>query len=142
MTRMKAARQDQAGAVAHRPRDVHGVDAERALARLVDREELLEIGYWYQGEGFGDTFDAQVLLPFLKQDAATIGNVLADLAASGDLLPADGTAYRFSEQGRRKAGRLFAEHFSDLQRPTHGECEAGCCDGDDHSRCGDECALH
>ncbi len=142
MTRMKAAQWDRAGVDARRSRDDQGVEAERALARLIEREELLEIGYWYQGEGFGDTFDAQVLLPFLKQDAETIGAVLADLAAAGDLLGAGGTAYRFSEQGRRKAGRLFAEHFSDLQKPTHGECEAGCCDGDDHSRCGDECALH
>lgn len=118
------------------------VDGDVALARLVNREEVLEIGYWYQGEGFGDVFDAQVLLPFLKHDAETIAAVLLDLSAAGDLLPAGTGGYCFSEQGRRKAGRLFAEHFADLQKPTHGECEAGCCDGDDHSKCGDECALH
>lgn len=102
---------------------------------------MLQICYWFQGEGFGDRFDPGLLLPFLQCDAAAINIALGELAAQKDLQQ-DGERYRFTEQGRREAGRLFADDFSDFQKQGHGECDAGCCDGDDHSKCGDECALH
>ncbi len=114
-----------------------------ALTRLVNREEVLQICYWYQGEGFGEQYDGAVLGPFLQCDAQAIATALHELAARGDLENAAAAGrYRFTEQGRREAGRLFAEGFADFQKQGHGECDAGCCDGDDHSRCGDECPLH
>lgn len=112
-----------------------------ALQRLACREEVLQICYWYQGEGFGDRCDARVLAPFLPYGAQAIETALAELVALGQLF-ADGAAYRFTAAGRREAGRLFADDFADFQKQGHGECDAGCCDGDDHSRCGDECPLH
>jgi hypothetical protein len=114
-----------------------------ALSRLVHREEVLQICYWFQGEGFGDRYDATVLQPFLQCDAEDIETALKELASQGHLGPAEGEdRYRFTEQGKREAGRLFADSFADFQKQGHGECDAGCCDGDDHSQCGDECALH
>ncbi len=114
-----------------------------ALTRLVNREEVLQICYWYHGEGFGEQYDGAVLGPFLQCDAQAIATALHELAVRGDLESADASGrYRFTEQGRREAGRLFAEGFADFQKQGHGECDAGCCDGDDHSRCGDECPLH
>ena len=115
--------------------------AREALASLVNREEVLQICYWFQGEGFGDRYEAGLLRPFLQCDEAAITIALRELAAQGDL-QADGGRYRFTDKGRREAGRLFADDFSDFQKQGHGECDAGCCDGDDHSKCGDECALH
>ena len=112
-----------------------------ALARLVNREEVLQICYWFQGEGFGNEFNAASLRPFLQCDEAAIGLALSELAANGDLR-VEGERYVFTEQGRREAGRLFADGFADFQKQGHGECDAGCCDGDDHSKCGDECPLH
>ena len=113
-----------------------------ALQRLVNREEVLQICYWFQGEGFGDRYEATALRAFLNCDEAAIRTALVELAERGALEPADEGSYRFTENGRSEAGRLFAESFSDFQKQGHGECDAGCCDGDDHSRCGDECALH
>lgn len=112
-----------------------------ALERMAQREEVLQICYWFQGEGFGDEVDAAALAPFLPGDPSTIGAALDELTRRGDLEMRAGR-YRFTEQGRREAGRLFAEGFADFQRQGHGECPAGCCEGDDHSRCGDECPLH
>ena len=118
---------------------------EGALSRLVNREEVLEICYWYQGEGMGDVYSAQVLEPFLTCPGATIESALQELAEQGLLervsagpLP----TYRLTTAGTKVAGRLFAESFADLQHAGHGECAAGCCEDDDHSRCGDDCALH
>ena len=115
--------------------------AREALASLVNREEVLQICYWFQGEGFGDRYEAGLLRPFLQCDEAAITIALRELATQGDLQADDGR-YRFTDKGRREAGRLFADDFSDFQKQGHGECDAGCCDGDDHSKCGDECALH
>ena len=113
-----------------------------ALQRLVNREEVLQICYWYQGEGFGDRYEAAVLRPFLNCDENAIHTALVELAERGDLEAVTAGGYRFTTKGRGEAGRLFADTFADFQKQGHGECDAGCCDGDDHSRCGDECALH
>ncbi len=116
-----------------------------ALTLLVNREEVLQICYWYQGEGFGEHYVAALLRPFLQCDEAAIQTALQELAEQGHLQlrpQGDASAYHFTEQGKREAGRLFADDFADFQKQGHGECDAGCCDGDDHSKCGDECALH
>ena len=114
-----------------------------ALARLVNREEVLQICYWFKGEGFGERYDAAVLRPFLQCDEEAIDIALRELVGQGDLQPEpDASCYTFTDKGKREAGRLFADGFADFQKQGHGECDAGCCDGDDHSKCGDECALH
>ena len=51
-------------------------------------------------------------------------------ASLGDLRR-DGGAYVFTATGRRKAGRMFFETFTEFQQASHGECNAGCCDGDE-----------
>jgi hypothetical protein len=115
-----------------------------ALNRLVNREEVLQICYWYQGEGFGDVYSAGILSPFLNCDAEAIDAALQELVAEGRLETASGPmpAYRFTAEGKKQGCRLFAEGFSDYQKQGHGECPDGCCDGDDHSQCGDDCILH
>ena len=123
--------------------DTTATAASDALTRLVNREEVLQICYWFQGEGFGDRYDPALLRPFLNCDAVAIEIALGELAAQGDLQLAPGAAgYCFTDKGRREAGRLFADGFADFQKQGHGECDAGCCDGDDHSKCGEECPLH
>lgn len=107
----------------------------------MNREEVLQICYWYQGEGFGDRYDAAVLRPFLNCNVPVIEVALRELKALGALQQEEGR-YRFTDRGRQEAGRLFAEGFADFQKQGHGECDAGCCDGDDHSQCGEECPLH
>lgn len=117
--------------------------AGNALTRLVNREEVLQICFWFQGEGFGDRYDAALLRPFLNCDEVAINIALSELAAQGDLQSAEGAAgYCFTDKGRLDAARLFADGFADFQKQGHGECDAGCCDGDDHSKCGEECPLH
>lgn len=117
---------------------------ESALDRLVNREEVLQICYWFQGEGLGDVYTPKPLGPFLNRATDAIDASLQELAELGDLEsdPQLDGAYRLTPGGKKKAGQLFAESFSDFQKQGHGECDAGCCDGDDHSQCGDECALH
>jgi len=105
-----------------------------ALAR---REEVLEICYWYRGEGFGDTYHPAVLKSFLPYPEAEIQSSLDALSGQGYLAPAAQAVGSFvlTGNGLKLAARLFADGFTDFQQAAHGECADGCCDGDDHSRC-------
>ena len=116
-----------------------------ALERLVNREEVLQICYWFQGEGFGVVYNAVSLGSFLnKCEIADINEALDELTEQGYLVAVASppNSYRFTARGKKEGGRLFADSFADFQKAGHGECAAGCCDGDDHSQCGDDCSLH
>ena len=115
-----------------------------ALERLVNREEILQICYWCQGEGFGDIYNAMMLQPFLNYDEVLIEIAFDELIRDGYLETVSGPTqgYRFTEIGKKQGGRLFADSFTDFQKAGHGECAAGCCDDGDHSQCGDDCLLH
>ena len=112
------------------------------LKRLANREEVLQICYWFQGEGLGDRYGAAALRPFLNCSETEIEAALRELVERGDMTADGASTFRFTDTGRREAGRLFADAFADFQKQGHGECSAGCCDGDDHSRCGADCPLH
>ena len=115
------------------------------IDRLFNREEVLQICYWYQGEGFGDVYDSLTMNTFLNCDTDAIEDAFIELSEQGYLKPVDNDAvpcYQFTASGKKKGGHLFADSFSGLQKAQHGECAAGCCDGDDHSQCGYACSLH
>jgi hypothetical protein len=128
-------------AVQHAPKSGSG----GALDRLVNREDVLQICFWRSGEGFGEVCTAQSIQPFLACNAEAIDSALQELVSEGQLEPTvsgEQTGYRLTAKGKKMGGALFADTFAENQRQGHGECPAGCCDGDDHSKCGDDCALH
>ena len=105
---------------------------DQALERLRRREEVLEICFWYRGEGFGEVFTAGALKPFLNTPADEVEAALTELVVAGQM-QAQARGYAFTDAGRRQAGRMFAESFVDFQRPAHGECEGDCCgEEEDH----------
>lgn len=119
-------------------------DTATALDQLVNRDEVLQICYWYEGEGFGKVFNAAALVTFLKCDTQAAEVALRELVMQGHMEAAaePASGYRFTAKGRQTGGRLFADGFEDYQKAGHGECAAGCCEEDDHSQCGDDCPLH
>lgn len=110
-------------------------DLVHPLERLKRREEVLEICFWYRGEGFGEVFTARALTPFLAIDESAVRRSMEELVTEGHLRALE-RGYVFTDAGRRKAGRLFAESFVDFQRPAHGECEGDCCGEDEHDEDG------
>jgi len=114
-------------AMAQAQQQTGGADA---LERLKEREEILQIGYWYQGEGLGTTLTPQAVLPFLQADPFRLAETFEALAESGDLRRLE-SGYDFTPTGKRKAARMFTETFTDFQQPGHGECVDDCCDGDE-----------
>ncbi|MBA2739558.1 MAG: hypothetical protein H0U47_07830 [Nocardioidaceae bacterium] len=96
-----------------------------ALKALYWRSEILQVMYWLRGEGLGEVVDAALLERFLGVEADVGVGYLDRLAADGYLEPVpDG--YVMSEAGLAEGKTEFALSFSDLTRPTHGECSADC----------------
>jgi hypothetical protein len=102
-----------------------------ALDRLREREEVLEICFWYQGEGLGSVFTPALVLPFLNTATSALAETFEALVADGSLLR-EGNGYALTPSGKRQAGRTFTETFVEFQQPGHGECQDGCCDGDEN----------
>jgi hypothetical protein len=109
--------------------DAQGLSGS-ALDRLQAREEILQICFWYQGEGLGEHFSPASVLPFVAMDRGVVAQIFETLVDEG-ALQRQGNGFAFSPEGKRKAGRLFVETFTEFQIGTHGECTAGCCDGDE-----------
>ncbi|MGH4020025.1 MAG: hypothetical protein ACRDT0_12480 [Pseudonocardiaceae bacterium] len=97
-----------------------------ALRALYWRDEILQLMFWIQGEGFGDQVDPSLLERFLGVDAQ-VGMRYLDRLVSEGLLSCDAQGlYRLTEEGHRHGARVFAQEFADLTQPGHGECGADC----------------
>lgn len=96
-----------------------------SLQDLYWRSEILRVVYWLRGEGYGDLVDVGLIEQFLGVDAAT-GMTFLDCLVDEGLLVRDGNWYALSARGWRKGEEEFATAFSDMLRPTHGECSPEC----------------
>jgi hypothetical protein len=103
---------------------VHPPKSE-ALQAMFWRSEILQVMYWLRGEGFGDQVDPSLLERFLGVDAGIGVQYLDRLVIEGYVEPV-GDRYMLSELGSREGALEFASSFSELTRPTHGECSADC----------------
>ena len=93
------------------------------------RDQLLELLYWIEGEGFPGAAELDALARFLAQPADTVAAALADLARRGEVAqdPATGE-YRLTQTGRREGARRFADEFAPLLSQGHGECNDPDCE--------------
>lgn len=99
------------------------------LDELYWRDEILQVMYWYRGEGFGDIIAARDLMTFLPADESFLTSQLERLVAEGYLAHAGGTPmprYTFTPYGAREGARRFADEFSGLTGQAHGECGPDC----------------
>lgn len=101
-----------------------------ALREMFWRSEILQVIYWLRGEQFGlgahrDQVDARMLERFLGVDIEIGVQYLDVLVGRGDL-ERESDRYRLSEEGIREGALEFTASWSDLTRPTHGECSADC----------------
>lgn len=105
----------------------------RDLAR---RDELLELLYWFEGEGFRGAASVEAIIRFLAHPEEDVRAVLDDLQRRGEVTrEADTGEYRLTETGRREGARRFADSFAPLLGQGHGECnDPNCgCHTDPHA---------
>jgi DNA-binding IclR family transcriptional regulator len=97
---------------------------------MARRDEMLELLYWIEGEGFGGAAGFAEIVRFLALPEDAVRRTLADLIARGEIAHDDVAGdYRLTERGRREGARRFAEEFAPLLAQGHGECndpDCGC----------------
>ena len=116
-----------------------------ALKAMFWRDEILQVMFWIKGEGFGDEVDPPLLERFLGVEA-DVGILYLDKLVNEGLLYQTATgSYGLTDEGRSHGGRVFAEEFSELTRPAHGECGPDCwchADSEEAEACAAERVSH
>ena len=102
-------------------------DAGKDIAR---EDELLELLYWFEGEGFGGVASMEGIIRFTNLSEPLVRRTLDRLLSRGDVIldARRGGEYRLTELGRREAARRFAAEFAPLLSQGHGECSDPECD--------------
>ncbi len=88
------------------------------------RDEVLQVLYWYRGEGLGDTVTPLDLVPFLVAEPVLVKAQLDELVKEGYVTAIEDATVRYAltEQGIKEGGRRFADEFAGLTGQAHGEC--------------------
>ena len=97
---------------------------------IAREDELLELLYWFEGEGFGGVASIDGIIRFTNLSAPLVRRTIDRLAARGDVVldESRGAEYRLTETGRREAARRFAAEFAPMLSQGHGECSDPDCD--------------
>lgn len=96
---------------------------------IARRDELLELLYWIEGEGFTGAASFDAIARFLAHPPDVVKAALDDLVERGDVVhDGQGGQYRLSDTGRFEGARRFAEEFAPLLAQGHGECNDPNCD--------------
>lgn len=112
-------------------------DPAHEMAR---RDEVLELLYWTEGEGFSGTATLEAIARFLTHGRDDVLRTLTALVVRGDVTNDAGTGeYRLTEIGRKEAARRFAEEFAPMLSQGHGECNDPNCDCHSDPKAAAEC---
>ena len=113
-------------------------DAGLEIAR---RDEMLELLFWFEGEGLQASANIPGMTRFLAHPENVVRATLADLMQRGFVVELGGSnpEYRLTEVGRREGSRRFKDEFSDLLSQGHGECSDPGCDCHDNPAGAAEC---
>lgn len=97
-----------------------------ALRAMYWRDEILQVMFWIEGEGFGTAINSVTLQRFLGVDAKIGLAYLDRLVDDGYLSQTADGLYQLTDLGKTEGGRVFSNEFADLMGPTHGECGPSC----------------
>ncbi|MDQ3640172.1 MAG: hypothetical protein M3450_01570 [Actinomycetota bacterium] len=92
-----------------------------APVSATSKNEILQVLFWLQAEGFGDQAGVTLLERFLGVDVHIDVQHLDRLIEEG-YVERVGDHYTLTEAGTRKGGIEFAASFEDLTKPVYGEC--------------------
>jgi hypothetical protein len=97
---------------------------------IAREDELLELLYWFEGEGFDGVANLTSITRFTALSESVVRSTLDRLIARGDVVMDGGrdNELRLTEPGRREAARRFAAEFAPMLSQGHGECSDPSCD--------------
>ncbi len=99
----------------------------RSADPIARRDEMLELLYWLEGEGFAGSATLDAIARFLTWPESEAAGTLVRLVRQGEVA-VSGTEYTLTEAGRREAARRFADDFAPLLAQGHGECNDPDCE--------------
>lgn len=109
-------------------------------SEIARRDEVLEMLYWTEGEGFGGASTLDAIARFLTHSRDDVLRTLTVLVTGGDVLHDTATGeYHLTETGRKEAARRFAEEFAPMLNQGHGECNDPNCDCHSDPKAAAEC---
>lgn len=113
---------------------------DEAGGEIARRDELLELLFWFEGEGLGSSATVPGMTRFLAQTETAVRATLADLLGRAYIVLLDRSGeYRLTPAGRVEAARRFADEFAGLVGQGHGECSDPDCDCHDNPAGAAEC---
>jgi hypothetical protein len=96
---------------------------------IARRDEVLELLYWLEGEGFGGDATLGGIARLVARDEPLVAETVAELEQRGDIArDAASGQYRLTPTGRSEAARRFAVEFAGMLDQGHGECNDPTCD--------------
>ncbi len=104
--------------------------SEERSNEIARRDEMLELLYWFEGEGLTASATIPAMTRFLSRPELEVRETIAELIARGLVIvhPGSGSEYRLTEKGRTEAARRFADEFASMLSQGHGECNDPDCD--------------
>ncbi len=97
---------------------------------IARRDEMLELLYWFEGEGLTASATIPDMTRFLSRPESDVRATLENLLERGLVIahPGSGTEHRLTDTGRVEAARRFADEFASMLGQGHGECNDPTCD--------------
>ena len=104
--------------------------SEERSNEIARRDEMLELLYWFEGEGLTASATIPDMTRFLSRPELEVRGTLDELLARGLVIvhPGSGSEYRLTDSGRVEAARRFADEFASMLSQGHGECNDPDCD--------------
>lgn len=110
---------------------------------IAAQDELLELLYWLEGEGFEGSATIEGIVRFVAKPETSVRSTLTRLITLGSVRRDDASnEYRLTDGGRVQAARRFAEEFAPLLAQGHGECSDPDCDCHDSPEGAADCRTH
>lgn len=102
-----------------------------ALRALFWKDEILQILFWMDGEGFGTEVPVIQVLSLLSSNEDNLLYHVDKLAKEGVLIASTSqitksTMIQLSPEMKKEAGRKFSDAFQGYQKAGHGECGPDC----------------
>ena len=102
-----------------------------SLRALFWKDEILQILYWMNGEGFGSEVPVVQVLSLLNTNQENLIYHLGKLVEEGVLIASSkkmgpSTKIQLATDMKKEAGRRFADAFQGYQKAGHGECGPDC----------------
>jgi len=108
--------------------DLNNSVSDENQPSLFWQDEILQVMFWMQGEGFGSQLSIAELRKFLNAPEETLESNLQQLVQNNLVSIVGEGKWELTELGKHEGGRRFADEFEGMLTQGHYECSDPDCD--------------